>query len=363
MTSGAYALVNLDAIKHNLNKIREYAPHAKIMAVVKSNAYGHGLIKVAEVLKDVDALAVARVNEGLQLRKSGFKNKITVLEGFVCEDELKQLLSYNLEVVVHSKEQIDILEKHHGSNKIGVWLKLDTGMSRLGFNETEFKTSYQRLLSCSGVNQPISLMTHLSRANETDCVETLDQISFFNRVVTPYPGERSIANSAGIIAWAESLSDWVRPGLMLYGASPINNRNGIEFGLKPALSLHSRLIAVKNILAGAAVGYGGVWICKHNTRLGVVAIGYGDGYPRSAKNGTPVLVNGEKVPLIGRVSMDMVTVDLNSQPQAKPGDPVTLWDESLAVEEIAAFADTIPYTLLCGITQRVEKKVYQLANS
>jgi alanine racemase len=173
-------------------------------------------------------------------------------------------------------------------------------------------------------------------------------------MIKTYPGEKSIANSAGIIAWPDSITDWVRPGIMLYGVSPFNNKQGDELKLKPVMSLHSRLIAVKDIAAGEAVGYAGTWVCEKPTRLGIVAIGYGDGYPRYTKTGTPVLVNGKKVPLVGRVSMDMITVDLSTQSNAEAGDPVILWGQGLAVEEIARYANTIPYTLLCGITQRVE---------
>ncbi|MFW5443892.1 MAG: alanine racemase [Methylococcaceae bacterium] len=356
MTPATYATVNLAAAEHNISVIRKYAPLAKIMAVIKANAYGHGLLRIAEVLMNVDAIAVARADEGVRLRQSGFTNRITILEGFVCEQELNDLIQYDLDVVVHSVGQVSILESYQGENNISVWLKLDTGMNRLGFNATEFTLIYQRLLDCHCVNQPIFLMTHLSSADNVKSPVTLQQIILFNEAVQAYPGEKSIANSAGIIAWPESVTDWVRPGIMLYGVSPFDDSEGKDLGLMPVMSLHSRLIAIKNINAGDVVGYGGSWTCKKNTRLGVVAIGYGDGFPRDAKTGTPVLVNGNRVPLVGRVSMDMITVDLSSQPNAQLGDLVTLWGEGLTVEEIARHSDTIPYTLLCGITQRVEIK-------
>lgn len=353
MIPRAYATVNLSAIRHNFDKIREYAPKAKIMAVIKANAYGHGLLRIAEVLKDVDAVAVARTDEAIQLRQAGYAGRICVLEGFVCEQELNELAKYNLDVIVHSRGQVDILEKYLGRNNISVWLKLDTGMNRLGFKAGEFSHVYQRLLRCSNVNQPISLMTHFSSADDMENKVTETQIKLFNQFVKTYPGEKSIANSAGIIAWPDSLTDWVRPGIMLYGVSPFSDRQGTELGLKPVMNLCSQLISVKTIEPGDAVGYAGTWISKASTRLGVVAIGYGDGYPRSAKTGTPVLVNGKRVPLVGRVSMDMITVDLSTQPKSKPGDSVTLWGDGLPVEEIANYSDTIPYTLLCGVTQRV----------
>ncbi len=356
MSLAAYALINLKAVKHNISRVRFYAPKAKVMAVIKANAYGHGLLRIAEALNDADALAVARGYEGVRLRKAGFTKRIAILEGFVCEQELNDLIQYDLDLVVHSLGQLDILEAYQGSKKVSVWLKQDTGMNRLGFKTDEFSAAYQRLLQCSGVRQPVFLMTHLACADDKDNPMTGQQIRLFNQTVKSYPGEKSIANSAAIIDCNESLTDWVRPGLMLYGVSPFEDGVGEEYGLEPVMSLHSRLIAVKKIQAGESVGYAGTWTANKETLLGVVAIGYGDGYPRYAKNGTPVLVNGIRVPLIGRVSMDMITVDLTPQPTAKVGDRVTLWGEGLAVEEIAKNSATIPYTLLCGITQRVEIK-------
>jgi len=353
MTPAAYAVVDLTAVKHNLARVREYAPTSKIMAVIKANAYGHGLLQIAKALEGVDGIAVARVDEAVSLRKAKIKCRITVLEGFVCEQELDELIQFDLDSVVHSIGQVEILENHSAQKKASVWLKLDTGMNRLGFNSDEFVSAYQRLKNCLGVKQPISLMTHFSTADDKDSDVTDKQLRLFKQLTKPYPGEKSIANSAGIIAWSESLSDWVRPGIMLYGVSPFSENSGADLGLNPVMSLHARLIAVKKIKAGEAVGYAGTWISKSPTILGVVAIGYGDGYPRTAKSGTPVLVNGKRVPIIGRVSMDMITVDLSSQPESKPGDKVTLWGEGLPVEEVAACADTIPYTLLCGVTQRV----------
>ncbi len=356
MSLAAYALINQAAVRKNIARVQHYARGAKIMAVIKANAYGHGLLRIAEALVAVDAVAVARAYEGVRLREAGFNKRITILEGFVGEQELNDLLQYDLDVVVHSVSQLDVIEAYQGSKKISVWLKQDTGMNRLGFKVNEFNAAYQRLLKSSQINQPVFLMTHLANADERDSAMNKQQIQLFKQSVKNFPGEKSIANSAAIIAIPESLADWVRPGLMLYGVSPFEDSVGEAYGLEPVMSLHSRLIAVKKIPAGESVGYAGTWTANKETLLGVVAIGYGDGYPRYAKNGTPVLVNGSRVPLVGRVSMDMITVDLSSQSTAKVGDRVTLWGEGLAVEEIANNADTIPYTLLCGITQRVEIK-------
>lgn len=356
MTSAAYATINLDAVKQNIKSIRTYAPKANIMAVIKANAYGHGLLRITEALNDVDAVAVARINAAITLRKAGFDKKIVVLEGFVFEEELYEIIHYELDVTVHSIGQVDVLEKYTGKNKISIWLKHDTGMNRLGFKTIEFASVYQRLLNCSCIRQPFFFMTHFSNADDINSSVTREQIKLFAESVKDYPGEKSMANSAGIISWPDSINDWVRPGVMLYGVSPFSDKSAKELGIKPVMSLYSRLISVKNINQGETVGYGGTWICEKKARIGVVAIGYGDGYPRYAKIGTPVLVNGKRVPLVGRVSMDMMTVDLSHQMDAKVGDPVTLWGDGLAVEEIAQYADTIPYTLLCGVTQRVEMK-------
>ena len=356
MIPAAHAILNLEAVQHNLQMVRRLAPDAKIMAVIKANGYGHGLLRIAEALQNADAFAVARVDEGIRLRKAGIKNRIAVLEGFSCAEELDELLLYQLDAVVHSFTQLEIFESRKEQEACAIWLKLDTGMNRLGFKPQEFNSVFQRLNQCSIIRPPIRLMTHLANADDKQDAPTHKQIRLFNDTVATLglENERSIANSAGIIAWKEALTDWVRPGVMLYGISPFPDYTGKQLGLKPVMGLHSRLIAVKPVATGDKVGYSGTWVCERPTTLGVVAVGYGDGYPRYAKAGTPVLVNGQRVPLIGRVSMDMITVDLATQPNAKPGDPVTLWGDSLAVEEIAFYADTIPYTLVCGVTQRVQ---------
>lgn len=354
MTPAAYALLNYPALRHNLAKVREPAPSAKIMAVIKANAYGHGLIEVAKTLVGVDAFAVARVDEGVRLRQAGTGGCIVVLEGFTCGEELQLLLEHGLEAVVHGVWQLDLLEETQAAGKLPVWLKLDTGMGRLGFTRSELPMAYRRLSRCHNVADPVHLMTHLANADDLQDPKTGQQLALFHAATVDYSAPKTLANSAGILAWPDSIADWVRPGIMLYGVSPFPGQCGRQLGLQPVMSLHSRLIAVKTIAAGDSVGYGGQWTARRSTRLGVVAIGYGDGYPRQAKTGTPVLVNDVRTALIGRVSMDMITVDLENCPEARPGDPVTLWGGGLPVEEIACCADTIPYTLLCGITQRVQ---------
>ena len=350
-----YAVIHLDAIRHNVQQVRLAAPHSKIMAVIKANAYGHGLLRVAQELKGfVDGFAVARVQEGVRLRKAGFQQKILVLEGFTERDELQNLADYDLDVSLHSRHQLDILQQQIKSKKIGVWIKIDTGMNRLGFKAHEVHDIYEQLMLCDAVKKPLNFMTHFANADDKNDSKTIQQIALFKDLTANYEGEKSIANSAGILAWQDSQTDWVRAGIMLYGISPFSDSTGVELNLKPLMSLHSRLIAVRDISAGETVGYSGTWTSPNATKLGVVAIGYGDGYPRYARIGTPVLVNGERVPLVGRVSMDMITVDLGLHSHAKAGDNVTLWGENLPIEEIALCANTIPYTLVCGITPRVE---------
>jgi alanine racemase len=355
MTRTAYAVIHLKSIRHNVQQVRLAAPNSKIMAVIKANAYGHGLLRVAEALNPfVDGFAVARVQEGVRLRKAHFQQRIVVLEGFTESEELQNLLDYDLEVSVHSRHQLEVLHQQIESKKIGVWVKIDTGMNRLGFKTSDFNSVCEKLSECSIVKKPLNFMTHFANADDKNDAKTAQQIELFNQLTANFDGEKSMANSAGILAWQGSQTDWVRSGIMLYGISPFPDSTGEQLNLKPVMSLHSRLIAVRDISAGEMVGYSGTWTSSSATKLGVIAIGYGDGYPRHAQNGTPVLVNGERVSLVGRVSMDMITVDLGLNSIAEAGDEAILWGEDLPIEEIATCANTIPYTLVCGITTRVE---------
>lgn len=355
MIRTAYAVINLKAIAHNVQQVRAAAPHSKVMAVIKANAYGHGLLRVAHALDGlVEGFAVARVQEGVRLRKAGLQQRIVVLEGFTEREELQDLLHYDLEASVHSPHQLAILNRQSEPKPLNVWLKLDTGMNRLGFKPLDVNRIYEQLQGCEQVKKPLNFMTHFANADDKSDSKTLQQIALFKQLTANYEGEKSMANSAGILAWQDSQTDWVRAGIMLFGISPFADSTGKQLGLQPLMSLHSRLIAVRDVSAGETVGYSGTWTSPHATKLGVVAIGYGDGYPRYAQNGTPVLVNGQRVPLVGRVSMDMITVDLGLNSSARAGDSVTLWGDGLPVEEIAICANTIPYTLVCGITPRVE---------
>jgi alanine racemase len=346
--------IDTGALRHNLQVIRRLAPKSRVMAVIKANAYGHGLIAVARALDAADALAVARVDEGLALREAGIKTPIVLLEGVLDAEQLEAAAAADFELVVHSHEQIELLRAAPGGVRFKVWLKLDSGMNRLGFKGEEFGPAHAALKQAPALQEPINLITHIASADMPELPSTAEQLMVFAAATRALAGERSIASSAALLGFPDSQADWVRPGLLLYGASPFRGSTGADHGLRPVMTLRSRVIAVKNLVVGEQVGYGGDWTATRPTRLAIAAVGYGDGYPRSASSGTPVLVNGEHAALAGRVSMDMIAIDTTNVGHApKVGDPVVLWGEGLPVEEVAVWAETIPYTLLCGINQRV----------
>lgn len=352
------ARIHLDALQHNLRRVREAAPRSRVMAVVKANAYGHGLVRSAQVLRGVDGFGVACLEEAVTLREAGLQQPISLLEGFFDADELEPISRYRLMPVVHAEHQIRQLESTRLSQPIAVWLKVDTGMHRLGFAPEQFRAMYRRLQSCANVER-IALFSHLGYADDRRSQQTPRQCARFLEATKDLPGERSLANSGGLLGWPETQLDWVRPGLMLYGISPFAGGSGHEQDLRPVMTLTSRLIAVNRYARGEALGYGGAWVCPEDMPIGIVAAGYGDGYPRHASSGTPLLVNGQRVPLIGRVSMDMLCVDLREQAHARVGDPVVLWGQALPVEEIARCADTIPYELVCAVASRVPLEIVQ----
>jgi alanine racemase len=354
MTPMVSATIDTGALRHNLERVRNWAPRSKIMAVIKANGYGHGLVAVARALEAADSFAVARVDEGLILRTAGIEKPTVLLEGVFDRTQLDAAAGAGFELVVHTAEQIELLREAGAGEPFRVWLKFDSGMNRLGFKGDEFETARRELSALTRVKSPINLFTHLACADDPELPATNQQLGRFAEVTHSLPGERSIANSAAMMSFPQAQADWVRPGLLLYGVSPFEGSIGADFGLKPAMTLHSHLIAVKDLVAGERVGYGGNWTATRPTRLAVAAVGYGDGYPRSLGSGSPVLVNGRRAPLAGRVSMDMIGIDITDLPQMpKLGDPVILWGAGLPVEEIAVWADTIPYELLCGISQRV----------
>lgn len=353
MSRPAKVVINLSALRHNFSRIRTLAPDSRVMAIVKADAYGHGLVRIAQSLEQADAFGVACLEEARELRQAKIQQRIILLEGPYSGEELTKISQLGLDMVVHDLSQVEMLEQNQLNKPVCIWLKLDTGMHRLGFSPDLASQALARLEQSAGVKE-IRLMTHLASANNREDPMTRKQLQCFSQFNENMSLEKTIANSAGILAFPDAHVDWVRPGIMLYGVSPFSDSNGSQEGLKPVMTLQSRLITVRALKAGDPVGYGATWRCPEDMSVGVVAAGYGDGYPRHAESGTPVLVNGKRVELIGRASMDMLTVDLRSQPQAKTGDPVVLWGEGLPVEEVANHAGTIPYEVLCAVHKRLK---------
>lgn len=356
MTDKVHAQIDLSALRHNIGLVRRHAPKAKVLAVVKAMAYGHGAIPLAMQLQSqVDALGVARVDEATCLREAGISAPLLVLEGPSDKTELSRAARLQIGLAIHHIHQVKLLKQHAGQ-AVDCWLKLDTGMHRLGFAPESAEELYRHLRHMSAV-AGIGLMSHLANADDTDDLATRRQIQRFGSAVQGLAGERSLANSAGILAWPDSHAEWVRPGLMMYGASPLIGRSAAELGLRPVMTLRAPLIALNELPAGAPVGYGGTWRTPEEMPVGVVGIGYGDGYPRHIGPQAKALINGQLAPVVGRVSMDMISVDLRGIP-AEVGDMATLWGEGLPVEQVAAWADTIPYTLFCGLTMRVQRRYH-----
>ena len=353
MTRPARVVIDLAALQHNLSRIRSLAPASKVMAIVKADAYGHGIERVALALVDVDGFGVACLEEAEQLRTAGVTLPVLLLEGPYAADELERVQSLGLEMVVHHEYQLRMLEQARLQGPVQVWLKVDSGMHRLGIDLADAVSAWQRLLACRNVLPRPRLMTHFAAANERDNPMTAEQLRKFNEVCGHIDAERSLANSAAIVAWPDSHADWVRPGLMLYGVSPMQHEAAYDLGLRPVMSLLSELISVRNLQQGDPVGYGAGWRCPQAMPVGIVAAGYADGFPRHAGSGTPILVNGRRASVIGNVSMDLLAIDLRAVPQAKVGDPVELWGSNLPIEEIAQHAGTIPYELLCGVHKRL----------
>ncbi|EIJ67489.1 alanine racemase [Haemophilus parahaemolyticus] len=366
----AIATINSAALRHNIQLIKSFAPNQKLLAMIKANAYGQGLLPAAHILADqVDGFGVARLREALEIQETGYTGKILLVEGFFDREELLKTLSRRFDSVIHCYEQLELLEqvakeweeeqqKGFWKRKtkiyfpINVWLKIDTGMHRLGVHPEQVDEFYQRLKKCPLV-ESISFVSHFSRADELDCGYTEKQISTFEQATQAYPEHaRSISASSGILYWKQAHYEWVRPGIIMHGISP-HYEPITHLGFQPVMTLSSSLIAVRTHKAGEPVGYGGTWVSSQDTKLGVIAMGYGDGYPRNAPEGTPVLINGRKVPIVGRVSMDMLTVDLGADSQDKVGDEAIFWGKDLLIEEIAEHIGVISYELITKLTPRV----------
>ncbi len=351
------ATIDCSALESNLKRVREIVLNSKILAMVKANGYGHGIVNVAKALKTADAFGVACIEEACELRRAGVSQRIVLMEGFFnCDEELPEIIRLNLEPVIHHAGHIEALKQETGHATLPIWIKINTGMHRLGFPVEEINDIWRGLSTIPFIKVE-GFLTHFAKADEIEDPYTELQIDQFFQAVLHLPGAKSLANSAAILAWHTSHADWVRPGIMLYGVSPFTGRYGLEEGLQPVMTLRSELIAIQSLKKGQAVGYGGTYMCPSDTRIGVVAVGYGDGYPRLAPTGTPLLLNGKRVPLVGRVSMDMVTVDLSTQPDARVGDPIQLWGPGLPVEAVANAIGTTAYELLTGLSTRVPFEV------
>ena len=366
----AIATINSAALRHNIQLIKSFAPNQKLLAMIKANAYGQGLLPAAHILADqVDGFGVARLREALEIQETGYTGKILLVEGFFDREELLKTLSRRFDSVIHCYEQLELLEqvatewekeqqKGFWKRKtkiyfpINVWLKIDTGMHRLGVHPEQVDEFYQRLKKCPLV-ESISFVRHFRRADELDCGYTEKQIATFEQATQSYPEHaRSISASSGILYWKQAHYEWVRPGIIIHGISP-HYEPITHLGFQPVMTLSSSLIAVRTHKAGEPVGYGGTWVSPKDTKLGVIAMGYGDGYPRNAPEGTPVLINGRKVPIVGHVSMDMLTVDLGADSQDKVGDEAIFWGKDLLIEEIAEHIGVISYELITKLTPRV----------
>lgn len=346
------AHVDLKALNYNLKLLKNIAPNSKLLAIVKANGYGHGAEKIACYADLADGFGVARLQEALQLRQAGIKQPILLLEGCYDPQDIETLAAHDLQTTVHCEDQLKHLEQADIDTPIQVWLKIDTGMHRLGVDPEHVEEFKARLNACKNVAHPIHYISHFCCADEPDSSMTQKQIDCFESL-TLENDCRSIAASAGLLAWPQSHFDWVRPGIIMYGISPFTDKFAQDLGFKSVMTLTSHLISVKKVKAGESIGYGATWTANQDTTIGVVAIGYGDGYPRTAPSGTPVLINGRIVPIAGRVSMDMMTVDLGPDSHDQFGDEVELWGPNLPVEKVAKFVGTIGYELVTQLTGRV----------
>lgn len=349
------AIIDLSAICQNYNLAKSLASGSDAVAIIKADAYGHGAIRVALAMEpEVPAFGVACIEEAIEIRDAGVKKPILLLEGFFTADELSTIAEQNFWTAVHRIDQITMLEDAQLVAPVKVWLKLDTGMHRLGIDATDFREAYDRLHACENVSD-IVLMSHLACADELDKPHTLQQGALFDQTVRGVSAPHSISNSPATLAWPTMHRDWIRPGLMLYGASPFEASQVNADKLLAAMTLESEVIAVHDLQAGEAVGYAASYVCEENTCVGTVAIGYGDGYSRHAGTGTPVIVNGQRTRIIGRVSMDMCAIDLTGLTNVGVGSKVELWGAQLSVNEVARHCGTIPYTLFTGVTRRVPR--------
>lgn len=360
MARNTIAHIDPAAIAHNLARVRDFAPDSRIMAVVKADAYGHRIDLCLPALEQVEMLAVATIEEARAIRRLGNGLPVLLLEGVNDHGDLAVAADLGLELTVHHPHQLAALERFGRSPTQRLWLKIDTGMHRLGVTVDEAAGMHRRMLAIPGVEQ-VNLVSHFACAEEPDHPLNALQIERFHRATEGLEGERCLANSAGLINLPEARFEWVRAGLVLYGISPLPGQPGPDLGLEPAMTLSAELMAVNRVAAGESIGYGARFVAESDMTVGVASIGYGDGYPRSMVDGAPVLVDGRSCRMCGRVSMDMITIDLESCPNARVGDEVILWGQGLPIETVAEAAGTIPYELVCRITRRVRFRSRQWA--
>lgn len=354
MPRATEVIISLPALRHNLRFAAGLAPNSKIWAVVKADAYGHGIEAVLPSLAQADGFALVEFERAAQLRALGVTAPILMLEGAFTPEDLAQAARDGLSLVVHEAGQIDWFERFESGPRVSVYLKLNSGMNRLGLPVEQFRQAWSRLRNTPSVGS-ITLMTHFANADLPQGTDAA--MALFENATRGLEGDRSLANSAAILSLPHLHADWIRPGIMLYGSTPFADRSAMSLGLEPVMTLRSRLIACQTLSPGEAVGYGSTFVADRPMRIGVVACGYADGYPRHAPTGTPVAVAGVRTRTVGRVSMDMLTVDLEPVPRARVGDPVELWGRSIPVDEVAAAAGTIGYELTCAIAQRVRRSV------
>ena len=348
------ATVRLGDIANNYQLAGRLAPQSRSIAVIKANAYGHGMVEVAKHLESlVPVFAVALMEEAFLLRDAGISKPILVLQGISTASDIAGAAENDFWLLLHQQRQIDWLLSAKPAAPVNVWLKVDTGMHRLGFEPEKLEQLCAGLHSSPNVQKNPVLCTHLACADDPDSPETRKQVSLIRSCASRHQLSISIANSAGILFWPESHAEWNRPGYMLYGLCPTGAVENDSHGLRPAMTMRSEIIAIRQVKAGEGVGYGHDWVARRKSKIGTIPIGYGDGYPRHAPGGTPVLVNDRRVKLVGRVSMDAITVDLTELETAEVGDPVELWGQGLSVNELAAISGTIGYEILAGLTGRV----------
>jgi len=348
-----YATVHLDAIVNNYRLSERLSAGSKNIAVIKANAYGHGMVEVAKALEpEVPAFAVAFMDEASQLRDAGIHKPILILQGVSHASDIAEAAANDYWLRLYNQTQVSWVLSASLDGPVGVWVNVDTGMHRFGFVPQACDQICGALLSSPNVKPGLVLSTHLACADDPANPMTTQQVNTIRSCSDKHNVALSIANSAGILCWPASHAEWNRPGYMLYGNSPMKSTGNDTFELSPAMTMKSKIVAIRDIMPGEGVGYGHVWVAKRQSTIGTIAIGYGDGYPRHAPNGTPVLVNGQRVPLVGRVSMDAIAVDLSDLEKAEVGDPVELWGQELSVNEVASAAGTIGYEILAGLTGR-----------